>query len=184
MRRKRLKGRRARRSPSFLPSSASFQISNGHIASHHSPIGLANHYSSLFPSSTMSLSPCSVSRLQALARARSTALLQPYNPLNLRTGMQYLQRPLVGEKVNSWYPAFMTDRMVQTTLDLPKTWENETKTIHREFVERKITRGKGAPKKGESASYSLSYSRTEDEEPARVEGGREPRERREEQRPS
>ena len=97
----------------------------------------------------MSINPCSISRLQALARARSTALLQPYNPLNLRTGIQYLQRPLQGEKVNSYYPVHMTDQIVRYTLDLPKEWVNDVKIAHAEVLERKIARGKGAPKKGQ-----------------------------------
>ncbi|KAL7414517.1 hypothetical protein BDY24DRAFT_385477 [Mrakia frigida] len=96
----------------------------------------------------MSLNPCSISRLQALARSRSTALLQPYNPLNLRTGIQYLQRPLQGEKINSYYPVHMTDQMVRYTLNLPSDWVNDTTLAHRETVERKVARGKGAPKKG------------------------------------
>jgi len=46
----------------------------------------------------------------------------------------------------------MTDQMIQSTLDLPKEWINDTKIAHAETLERKIARGKGAPRKGKPFS--------------------------------
>ena len=138
----------ARSLPSSLPLFQRPPPSHTHTHTAHTPFLRPRQPPSAPLPPAMSLNPCSAGRLQALARAKSTALLQPYNPLNLRTGIQYLQKPLIGAQVNSWYPAHMSDRIIRATLDLPGTWKNAD-TVRRDEVNAiRVGRGKGAPKKG------------------------------------
>lgn len=102
----------------------------------------------------MSLTPPAASRLQALARLRSTVLQRPYNPLGLRTGVAYLQKPLIGPTINSWYPLKMTDRMTRRILGLGNDWHNEDTQRVVDKWDDLHAKGKFAVKKGQSLCSS------------------------------
>lgn len=107
----------------------------------------------LLPPTTMSFTPPTASRLQDLVRLKSTVLQRPYNPLNLRTGLTYLQRPLIGPTISSWYPLKMNDRMTRRILGLGNDWHNENTQRIIDKWDDLHAKGKFAVKKGTSLSF-------------------------------